>query len=169
MYRMRRMTASNASATSQRQRSLRFLKQAQRAQARGVGAPYGGPTVPEQAMAHWLAVAATELRESKGRKHVHIAAGANVDQSTVWRFEREESFPRDMDALVAAYADDLDVRPIDIWRRALGLWSEATLSDRAAVEAETETQARQSERTAAASAKGTPGRARKGRQPQRRP
>jgi len=78
--------------------------------------------MPDDAMMYWLAEAAKERREAAQRKHVHIAAEANVDQSTVSRFESHETTPTQLDAMIAAYARDLDVRPIDIWGRAIELW-----------------------------------------------
>ena len=73
-------------------------------------------------MSFWLSAAAKDLREKAERKPVHVAAGANLDQSTVWRFEHRGTFPRDVDALIAAYADDLEIDAIDIWNLALKLW-----------------------------------------------
>lgn len=76
-------------------------------------------------MTFWLAAAAKELREAAGRKQVHIAASMNKDQSTVYRFELGEAVPRELNLFVAAYADDLDIKAIQIWERALQLWREA--------------------------------------------
>jgi hypothetical protein len=78
------------------------------------------------AMMYWLREASRELREAKERKHVHIAASGNVDQSTVSRFESGDSTPRDIDGLIAAYADDLDLDPREIWAMALRAWDAAT-------------------------------------------
>ena len=81
----------------------------------------------------WLAVAAKELREAAGRKQVHIAASMSKDQSTVYRFEQGGSVPRELDVFVAAYADDLDIKPSQVWARALELWrqsgEEATVTE----------------------------------------
>src|ERR1700694_4168260 len=87
-----------------------------------------------EAMMHFLRQAARELREERDRKQVHIAAGGDVDQSTVNRFERGESQPRDLDALVEAYADDFDMQAMDIWAHALELWRASRLADEEAVE-----------------------------------
>ena len=76
------------------------------------------------AMLYWLAAAAKELREAAGRKQVHIAAEADRDQSTIYRFESAEGWPRITDRIVAAYAADLDITPLDIWQLALQRWSE---------------------------------------------
>lgn len=73
-------------------------------------------------MIYWLAQAAKEARESAGRMQVHVAASMNKDQSTVYRFEQGQHWPRNTDEIVAAYADDLDLEPQDLWERALELW-----------------------------------------------
>ena len=81
--------------------------------------------VPEGTMVHWLAVAAKELREAAGRKTVHVAASMSKDQSTVYRFEQGNTSPNEIDIFIAAYADDLDIKPSEIWERALQLWRDA--------------------------------------------
>jgi transcriptional regulator with XRE-family HTH domain len=73
-------------------------------------------------MMYWLAQAARELREAAGRKQVHVAASASMDQSTVNRFERGETQPAHVDTMIAAYADDLEIQPIDVWQRAIDSW-----------------------------------------------
>ena len=91
-----------------------------------------------EAMMYFLRQAARELREARDRKQVHIAAGGDVDQSTVNRFERGESQPRDLDKLVEAYADDFDMDALDIWAHAIELWRSSRLSDAEAVERDQE-------------------------------
>lgn len=107
-----------------------------RTQAQEVKAAYCAPTVSEDTMLYWLARAAKELRIAAGRKQVHVAASIDKDQSTIWRFEKGEGWPRETDLFVAGYADDLDIEPIDIWARALDMWREhgqqATVEDLAA-------------------------------------
>lgn len=73
-------------------------------------------------MLYWLAHACREARTEAKRKQVHVAASADVDQSTVNRFESGASWPRNADRVVAAYADDLDLEPVDLWRTALKMW-----------------------------------------------
>jgi transcriptional regulator with XRE-family HTH domain len=74
-------------------------------------------------MIHWLAAAAKRLREERRRKQVHIAAALSIDQSSVYRFEAGNNWPRDPDAMIAAYAEDLDIDdPREIWEMALELW-----------------------------------------------
>ncbi len=76
-------------------------------------------------MAFWLARAAKSAREAAGRKQVHVAASANKDQSTIYRFEQGTAWPQDTDLLIAAYADDLEIDPQDIWQMALDMWKES--------------------------------------------
>lgn len=99
---------------------------------------YGAPPMAANTMSYWLAVAAKQLREAAERKQVHIAAGADVDQSTVWRFEKQKTFPRDINAVVDAYAEDLDTQPIEIWAHALELWRASQLADAEALEQDEE-------------------------------
>lgn len=103
----------------------------QQLQARDALTPYGQLIVPEgDSMVYWLAKAAKELREAKGRLQVHVGASASRDQSTIWRFEQGAKWPRDPDRIVAAYAEDLRVHPSEIWSRAVQLWSESDLRER---------------------------------------
>ena len=78
------------------------------------------------AMREYIARVAREARESAGRKPYNIASAPpgmkGADPSTVWRFENEEGWPRDTDHMIALYAADLDLEPIDLWQRALDLW-----------------------------------------------
>lgn len=75
-------------------------------------------------MAYWIATAASTMRAEKGRMMVHVAAELSTAESKISRFERHISFPRNLDETIAAYARDLEVRPIEIWERALKLWRE---------------------------------------------
>jgi predicted TPR repeat methyltransferase len=76
-------------------------------------------------MLFWIAIACREARESAGRLTSQIAAERYVDQSTVTRFETGTKREIDVDAMVAAYARDLDIDPRELWRRALELWRDA--------------------------------------------
>lgn len=78
----------------------------------------------EQALLHWLARTCRDARTAARRKQVHVGASADVDQSTVNRFEKAIAWPRNPDRLVAAYADDLDISSIDLWQAAIDLWRE---------------------------------------------
>lgn len=75
------------------------------------------------AMLYWLAEACKRARENEGRIQVHIAASLNQAQSSVTRFENHDGQPRDLDAMVAAYAEDLDIEPVQLWTKALDLWT----------------------------------------------
>lgn len=74
----------------------------------------------------WLAQLARHLRNEAGLNLVHIAAAAGgVDQSTISRFERGESWPYNFELVVAAYAEETGVEdPREIWELALGMWRE---------------------------------------------
>jgi hypothetical protein len=76
-------------------------------------------------MLPWLAQAARELREARGRKLVNVASSLGASESTVWRFENAVGWPERPDLMIAAYADDLDIAPLAIWSRALELWRAA--------------------------------------------
>lgn len=73
-------------------------------------------------MLYWLGRAARDAREQKGRLQVHVAASLGVNQDTVSRFEHGRTWPRDPDLMIAAYAEDLDIDPRDIWDAALACW-----------------------------------------------
>lgn len=127
------MTASAPALAPELTPTLREILGERRAQAEARRATYSDPVVAKGTMVYWLAVAAKELREIAGRKQVHIAASMDKDQSTVYRFEQGGTVPRDLDIFVAAYADDLEIKPSQIWERALELWrtskEEATVAE----------------------------------------
>lgn len=72
----------------------------------------------------WLAGVLSDAREDVGKRPVHIAAAADMDQSAITRFEHGQTWPRNPDRLVQAYADccAIDVRVL--WRRAIDRWDE---------------------------------------------
>ena len=84
--------------------------------ARNAYADYVG----DGAMIKALAAAAKEAREAADpkRKIIHIAVVADVDPSTIWRFERGH-WPRNADDIIAAYAAELGLDPLELWKRAL--------------------------------------------------
>lgn len=94
--------------------------------------------VPEHAepdsMLYWLTRVCREKRELAGRLQVHVAASLSRNQSTIDRFEEGIAWPRNPDATVRAYADDLSVTAIELWQEALRRWS-AHLASEAASEA----------------------------------
>lgn len=69
-----------------------------------------------------LGAAARDARMQKGRHQVQVAAEIGVDQGTIRNFEYGKHWPRDPDAMVAAYARDLDIHPVEIWEEALKRW-----------------------------------------------
>lgn len=73
-------------------------------------------------MLPYIAAACRDARERQGRLQVHIAAELGRGEAAVQRFEAGKHWPRDPDAMVAAYARDLDIQPIDIWQEALRRW-----------------------------------------------
>lgn len=73
----------------------------------------------------FLGAACRDAREHHGRLQVHIAVELEVDQATVRRFEQGKHWPRDPDAMVAAYARDLDMDPRELWEEALRRWRES--------------------------------------------
>lgn len=75
-------------------------------------------------MITFLAQAAREARVAAGRKPIHIAvSGDESDPSTIYRFEKGQ-WPRNPDAMVAMYAEDLGIAPVELWARATELWRE---------------------------------------------
>jgi hypothetical protein len=84
-------------------------------------------------MLYWLARAAKLLRETAGRRQVHVAAEIPVDQSKVYRFEQygdrpveRTSWPRHVDEMIHGYAGDLEIEDRAIWALAYRMWSENT-------------------------------------------
>ncbi len=113
---------------------LDFLRE-RTAQARETGAAYAATSVPgNDSMLVYLAQAAREAREAGDRMLVHVGASANMDQSAISRFEQASAWPRDPDKIIAAYADDLDITPLDIWKAALVLWAQASTGPSAGAE-----------------------------------
>lgn len=111
--------------TSQSGQGLFAVLRTREAQAAHVGSRHLVAVPDTDSMLYWLAEVARDARKTAGRKQVHIAAStqAGVDQSTITRFEkRSGGWPRNPDATIKAYADDLDVSPRELWRAALELW-----------------------------------------------
>lgn len=72
---------------------------------------------PPKGFIDCLAAVAKELRESAGVRHVHIAAKADVDQSTVYKFEKGR-WIRNPELIVGAYSEVCDASPADLWNEA---------------------------------------------------
>lgn len=71
-----------------------------------------------------LGAVARELREAKDVLAVEIGARIRHTEGVVSRFERGETVPRNLDLMVQAYADELDLDPADIWQMTIKRWRE---------------------------------------------
>lgn len=61
-------------------------------------------------------------RISAGIKQIDIASTAGVSEGAVSRFETGRNTPRDLDRLVAAYAEECEAAPYELWLAALDAW-----------------------------------------------
>jgi hypothetical protein len=115
------------------------MLRAREAQAAQFGRRHLAAVPDRNSMLFWLAEAAKDARLAAKRKQVHVAAsaGAGVDQSTIARFEKHIAWPRDVDIIVQAYADDLDVAAVELWDQALKKWR-ADLAATAEIDAATQ-------------------------------
>lgn len=102
--------------------SLMDILRERQAQAQAHGGTYGPAVADTDSMLFWLSRALTEARKTADRKQVHVAASASVDQSTLARFEKGVSWPRNPETFVDAYADDLGISAIDLWEEAIRQW-----------------------------------------------
>lgn len=102
--------------------SLLDVLRERQAQAQAHGVTYGAPVADTDSMLFWLSRALTDARKAAERKQVHVAASASVDQSTLARFEKGISWPRNPETFVDAYADDLGISAIDLWEEAIRQW-----------------------------------------------
>lgn len=73
----------------------------------------------ELALLEELAKLAREGRQQSGKKQSHFAAAADVDQSTITRFEQGKAWPRHPERVVAAYAEVLGRDRWELWETAL--------------------------------------------------
>lgn len=76
-------------------------------------------------MLAYLGAAAYDARRATGRKQIHIAVRLDVSESTVRNFEKGRHWPRNPDAIVQAYADELGINSFDLWAEALRGWEES--------------------------------------------
>jgi len=72
-----------------------------------------------------LGKAARTLRRERGIKLVRVGAALDKTEAALARFERGEAQPNDLDATIQAYAEELDIDPIEIWQLALEYWDAA--------------------------------------------
>lgn len=85
--------------------------------------------VPGATMKYWLASTLKDLREDAGVSFEAVAARSKriggPGHSQVSRFESHESWPREFDQVVAAYAAELGLNDCrELWQRALDRWYE---------------------------------------------
>jgi hypothetical protein len=72
-----------------------------------------------------IAAVCRKARKDADVKQVHIASLADVDQSTIARFERAEGWPRNphnVGVIVSAYADYLELDPRALLKEAIDAW-----------------------------------------------
>ncbi len=71
-------------------------------------------------MAARLGATCRDARQAAGLRQIDIAVRAGVAETTIGRFERGARWAWNTDTIVAAYAQELRVKPDDLWRSALG-------------------------------------------------
>lgn len=71
-------------------------------------------------MAERLGEVCRGARVDAGRHAIDIATAAGVSEATISRFERGDGWRRQTDEIVAAYAAETMVEPLELWRRAVG-------------------------------------------------
>lgn len=78
-------------------------------------------------MQDWIRQVLRERREQAGITLAQVEYATSRDRGNLSKFERGVSRElRDLDGVVAGYADLLGVEPIDLWQEALDRWK-ATL------------------------------------------
>lgn len=77
-------------------------------------------------MMYWIAQTCRDARLEQQHLLSEVAAELRVDQSTVGRFETGRMRKIDIDAMVDAYARDLQLQPRELWVRALQSWAAST-------------------------------------------
>lgn len=73
-------------------------------------------------MLEHIGEASRDARRQAGLRQLDVATTAGVSHVTISRFERGKSWPLDPDRVVAAYAEELRVDPIELWTAALDRW-----------------------------------------------
>lgn len=76
-------------------------------------------------MLHHLGHVCRHAREGAGIRQIDIATRAGTTHSSISRFERGDLWPRNPDAWITAYAIELGVDAIDLWRAAVEAWAGA--------------------------------------------
>ena len=98
-----------------------------RAPILSIGRDYGCTPMARGTMIQFLAAVAKEARREAEIKPARIAVTIDTDLSTIYRFEKGR-WPRDVDQIIAGYAEELEIEPIELWKVALARWC-AQLSD----------------------------------------
>jgi transcriptional regulator with XRE-family HTH domain len=70
-----------------------------------------------------LAAAARAAREQAGVRQIDIATVAGVGHASISRFERGIAWPDNLDAILAAYAEETGRDERELWAAALERWS----------------------------------------------
>lgn len=79
-------------------------------------------SMPASRMLHFLGPVCRRLREDSGTKAVRVAARVNKSEAAVTRFEKGLTQPDDLDGMITAFSDELEIEPALIWRQALEDW-----------------------------------------------
>lgn len=69
-----------------------------------------------------LAHVCRQAREQAGRKRYHVAARVGHTEKTIERFETGRTWPKDIEAMVDAYAQEAGLEPVELWLRAIEYW-----------------------------------------------
>lgn len=73
----------------------------------------------------YLARVCRQARERAGLKQADITAAAGLrTDSTLSNFENAKAWPEQLEAIVAAYAEQTGTTPRALWRAALQAWDE---------------------------------------------
>lgn len=101
------------------QRLHRFQRQVQTVPAPFTWAPMA------DGMLYHLGQSLREQRKARKVKLVRVGAALDKSEASLSRFESGKTWPNDLDAAINAYADELDITPLEIWTAALAHWKAA--------------------------------------------
>jgi transcriptional regulator with XRE-family HTH domain len=76
-------------------------------------------------MLQHLGQACREARVAAGLRQIDVATSAGTTHATISRFEAGLYWPKDPDAWVKAYADELGVDSLHLWAEAITRWRDA--------------------------------------------
>lgn len=81
------------------------------------------PSPPGRTLRYWVRITLKQARENADIKPRAISNLLDIDQSTIYKFERGAHWPDEVDQIVAAYADATGVGdPRDFYVQALKNW-----------------------------------------------